>query len=41
MIPELVKTYLAIGAGGFACVLIGWSFWKFINFLLNLVKQKF
>ena len=38
MISELVKIYLAIGAGGLACVLIGWSFWKFINFLIGLVK---
>ena len=38
MITELVKIYLAIGAGGLACILVGWSFWKFINFLIGLVK---
>ena len=38
MISELVKTYLAIGAGGLACVLVGLFFWKFGNFLMSLVK---
>ena len=38
MVTELVKVYLAIGAGGLACVLVGLFFWKFANFLMSLVR---
>ena len=38
MVVEFCKTYLAVGAGGFACILVGYMTVKLINFVMGLIK---
>ena len=40
MFSELVKTYIALSAGGLACILVGWLLIKFTNFLMSTIKSK-
>ena len=38
MLLEFCKTYLAVGAGGLACILVGWIVTRLINFVMGLIK---